>query len=399
LIRLVATAALLLAACFNPAYHDPRCGPYGECPNGLACVAGTCLSPTPMDDAATGDGAGTGGCVGSEVWQLCIVGAPPSAPVTLRGTINTDTSTSCASNVVWTSSSQPAACVIAGTSIDVSTNTTATGTKPLVLFSTSTIQLASGVTLDVASHRAGTTGAGAQAAGCGAFPQAPLDSTSGAGGAAGGSFMSSAGDGGAGGKGATAGLAAPADTVAPTILRGGCNGQTGGTAGAGSAGPPGSGGGAVFLVASTRISLLGTINASGAGGGGGLPLGGGGGGGSGGMIVLAAPSIMATNAKIIANGGGGGGSGGASNGSPGSDPSTLTPTTAAQGGTGGAGNGCGGNGHGGAGAVSTVAAVDGEAGAKDNTCGGGGGGGAVGYIQSNVAIGGATVSPSLTVIP
>ncbi len=41
-IMLVALAASALAACFNPTFNDPMCGPSGECPSGTSCVQGVC---------------------------------------------------------------------------------------------------------------------------------------------------------------------------------------------------------------------------------------------------------------------------------------------------------------------------------------------------------------------
>jgi hypothetical protein len=330
---------------------------------------------------------------------MCVIGAVPASAVMLSGAINTDTSALCSTAVEWTSNLQPDACIIAGASISITSNTSATGSRPLVLFSLGTITLATTIVLDVASHRLGSTGAGTQPTVCAAFPQAPVSSTTGAGGGAGGSFMNKGGGGGSGGNGSAPGLAPDPDTAAPTVLRGGCRGQTGGEAATGSGGAFGAGGGAVYLLARTSIGLAGAINASGAGGIGGLTAGGGGGGGAGGMIVLAAPSITSSSARLLANGAGGGGAGGANNGIGGSDPNPLTLSTPAQGGNGGAGNGCGGQGMGGSGAATTVVAGAGETGSIGNTCGGGGGGGAIGYIRSSVAISGVTSSPAISVVP
>ncbi len=36
-------AAILLSACFSPAFEQPRCGPNDSCPSGLTCSAGVCL--------------------------------------------------------------------------------------------------------------------------------------------------------------------------------------------------------------------------------------------------------------------------------------------------------------------------------------------------------------------
>jgi hypothetical protein len=105
-------------------------------------------------------------------------------------------------------------------------------------------------TLDIASHRGGTTGAAANASQCAAFATAPVNDTNGAGGGAGGSFIGAGGNGGRGEAGsALGGTAAAADAVAPTVLRGGCPGQTGAT-GTQAAGTRGASGGALYLTAS-----------------------------------------------------------------------------------------------------------------------------------------------------
>jgi hypothetical protein len=401
------TRALVLACalggCFNPTYHDPKCGPGGECPDGFSCVAGTCRSGS-IDDAPPGDmpdlPLDAQACFGSGDWELCFTSALPSAPATFSpGVFDTDVGP-CASGVEWTSPAQPDTCVIAGTSIDITANTLVIGSKPLALVSTGTIMLATSIVLDVSSHRGASTGPGSQPALCTAFPVAPTSATTGAGGGAGGSFMSKGGNGGPSGLGAAPGQSPAADSAAPVVLRGGCSGQTGAAAAAGSEGPGGKGGGAVYLLASTSISLLGVINASGAGGSGAAnTAGGGGGAGSGGMIVLAAPVITASNARLLANGGGGGGGGGSGGGMAGSDPSPSLPTVQASGGGGGAGNGCGGQGDGGNGATGTQGAGSGEFGSIGDDCGGGGGGGGVGFIRSSIAITGVTASPTITVAP
>lgn len=40
--NLAAVAALALAACFNPTFNNPACGPNGECPSGTTCVQNVC---------------------------------------------------------------------------------------------------------------------------------------------------------------------------------------------------------------------------------------------------------------------------------------------------------------------------------------------------------------------
>jgi hypothetical protein len=79
-------------------------------------------------------------------------------------------------------------------------------------------------------------------------------------GGAGGSF------GGTGGTGAPAGGGTggqPAAATTPTTLRGGCAGQNGAGGGGGARGR---GGGAVYLIASSSITVTNAINASGSAG-------------------------------------------------------------------------------------------------------------------------------------
>jgi hypothetical protein len=61
-MRIIAILVVLAgAACFNPTFRDPACGPGGECPAGWACVAGLCTqNPPGVDGAGTGTGSGTG---------------------------------------------------------------------------------------------------------------------------------------------------------------------------------------------------------------------------------------------------------------------------------------------------------------------------------------------------
>jgi hypothetical protein len=302
----------------------------------------------------------------------------PTKPVMLTADLTIDTS---ASAMCDQHNDQMAKyCVVAGTSFTLAAAKTirATGTKPLVLLSTSTMSI-QGI-IDVSSNRmAGplATGAGANPTACtnGAPPEM-------AGGGYGGSF------GGKGGNGerlgtasATSGVAAAALTTPPTLLRGGCPGGNGDATG----GTGGSGGGAVALIAMTSIQLDGKLNASGsAGHGGPAAKSGGGGGGSGGMIVLDAPSITAAATGLLFANGGGGGQGGAgagagmgigADGGESLDPASPAPA----GNNGGRDGGFGGTGSSGTrlpgnnGGIPTTA---------QNNGGGGGGGGAAGFIRA-----------------
>jgi hypothetical protein len=253
-------------------------------------------------------------------------------------------------------------CVVAGTSITIDPNRTlgATGTRPLVLLSTSTIVVDG--TLDAASHIATL-----QDRGPGANPSACVAGTAPTmrGGGYGGSLGTHGGNGGnpVGGT--------PGNQPPPTALHGGCPGVPGAGTGGGNGGH---GGGAVALIASTMISVSGTINASGKSGSSTTEDNvGGGGGGSGGMIVFDTPMLVfATNTRVFANGGGGGEGTGGNDGNDGTDP-----TGPAAGGAGGAGGTSGGDG--GNGGFSTQPGTMGIT--PGGGEGGGGGGGGAGVIR------------------
>ena len=314
----------------------------------------------------------------------------PTAQVALPGSLNTDTDFHCSATASWVSNTQPDACFVVGTNITSAGGPTAvTGSRPLVLVATNGINLSR--TIDASSKKSGATGPGANYSGCAAFPTAPgAGSGGGGGGGAGASFMTPGGLGASGDQGnaQAAGGTSPGAVTAPTVLRGGCAGQTGGSA---NSGAPGNGGGALYIVAGQSITI-GTgvaINVSGAGGMHGMHESGGSGGGAGGMLMLYAPTINATGAVILANGGGAASGGDMNNdGRDGGDP--MQPITAAPGGQGPGGNG-------GNGGILTTGGSGGGGGA--NSQGGGGGGGGVGYIRSNVTLAGATASPAPDVVP
>lgn len=332
-------------------------------------------------------------CFGTAPFDVCLT-APPADAVTFPTTFDTD---ACAPTQYWASNGQTDACFVVGTSITI-TNTTVTGSRPLVLVATGDITITGLV--DAASHvNPATTGPGIPASPCGTYTSP--GEMMGAGGGAGASFAPQGGPGGAGGAGnngnAAAGVAyAPFLTVPPGTLRGGCSGQTG-AVGQQPGGLGGRGGGAVYIVSGTQIALGASsiVNVSGAGASAASKTGGGGGGGSGGMLLLHAPQfVIADGAKLVANGGGGssGGNGnGAGTGAPGADPDPTNPTAPASGGTGSSGAGNGGSGF----AISV--AVSGVAGAVAE--GGGGGGGGGGYIQSNKKLTNITASPNVNVVP
>ncbi len=333
-------------------------------------------------------------CLGPSGWSVCMTSVP-TQPLTLPNTIDTSLASSCQTAGV-TMSGQPSVCFIVATDITIASDVTVDGSEPLVLVATNTIAI--DAALDVSAYHAGGTGpGGGSSASCQAFPSAPHLDNSGGGGGAGASFMTAGGRGGTGnGNAATAGASPPADSTAPDVLRPGCRGQDGGDGiGTSSHGTGGSGGGAVYLLAGTSITIgaTGRVDASGAAGSfltSNQFFGGGGGGGSGGMIVLFAPSIDATaGAVLMANAGGGSaGASGSQVGNPGTEP--TSPTSPAAGGT--TPGGAGGSGY----AIGTSATAGGPG---PNNFGGGGGGGGAGYIRSNVALGSASVSPAVTIVP
>ena len=408
-----ASTGCLKAAAFACSGTDD-CGPGGVCePEGFCSfIDGSCPSGRRFGelagaygntcvggDAADGgvdtsvDGS-TGTCFGAGAYTVCL--DVPADPVTLTGTINTDTDPRCAAMqpAGWIAAGQAEACFIVGMEIDVPAPVAVrAGSRPLVLVAATSITISG--TLDVSSRRSGIggnvvgVGPGSPSAACVAASGTPQNSGGGGGGGAGGSFMTAGGNGAIGNAGgSTAGTAAPASAMAPTVLRGGCPGQRGGNGGGGNvAGTSGAGGGAVFLAAGATITISGAINASGAGGAGGGVRTGGSGGGSGGMIVLHAPTITATAGRVFANGGGAS-QGGDSNtsGANGTDAAADPTSPAAGGAIGTAG------GPGGAGFALGSNAASGDPG--DGTEGGGGGGGGGGFILSNRPLTGATVSPA-----
>jgi len=332
------------------------------------------------------------GCVGPSGWAVCL--AANIQPVVLTGNFSTDTATACASPTPasWTSSGQPDACVVEGSTITVSSMLVVAGSRPLVLAANDTIAI------EKLLSRASDVGpgAGAPSPSCAAFASTPQAAGAGGAGGAGGSFRTQGGDGGSGSSTTVkGGMAAAADTAAPAHLRAGCNGQLGAT-GSLAGGAGGFSGGAIYVVAGSSITVSSLVDVSGAGGRGGTGNGGaGGGGGTGGSIVLYASTIDASGATLIANGGGGGGGATGAAGSGGGAPSANTPTTPAPGGNSGGGSTT--TGAGGAGFAGTTDAASGHNGTLG--IGGGGGGGASGYIRANKTLTGATLSPAADIVP
>lgn len=395
-VVVVATCAVL-AACspfgggaFSCERND-QCGA-GKCTSGYcsfadaSCASGyrfgdasstlsnTCVGDGSIDassrDARPDPDAPAGvTCFGAGFGKTCFANSNvPAVAVTISASIDTDTSSLCATTVYGA----PPWCVIAGTEVTTTTPIAVTGSKPLVLLATTTLTIDS---IDIASHLApAQTGAGAVPTADTALcdPGTPPGNSSGG---AGGSFGSMGGTGGNSGG-------TPGAGKIPNALRGGCAGQAGKS---GTPGTRGLGGGALYLVAKTQIIVNGTVNASGAAGSGSASgRGGGGGGGSGGLIGLDSP-LVTNHGMLFANGGGGGE--GSSMGTNGFDGKEST-TTAAAGASGNNSNG----GDGGAGAAVTPAGNGGNAGG-DGGGGAGGGAGAIRLFQATTVTGN-PVSPT-----
>jgi len=273
--------------------------------------------------------------------------------------------------------------------IDAGATLSATGAKPLVVLSWSTITIDGAIdasshigVIDVVAHTAQTVqfGAGANE-GCGANiggggADAGPD-PGGSGGGGGGGFQGPGGSGSPGGTTAVKG-GSGGSVLATTALRGGCPGGASGAAGS-VAQPPasassqaqgGAGGGAIRLVAQDALTIAGSISANGAGGAGAPTHSacGGGGGGGGGELELEAPSLTLSGVAT-ANGGGGGGGGSATN--PGNDG--VDGRVDVVGAPGGASEGamCGDAG----GLGSALTQLGGATAGDPYSCGGGGGGG------------------------
>ncbi|HEX3764759.1 MAG TPA: hypothetical protein VHW23_38955 [Kofleriaceae bacterium] len=377
--------------------------PDSNCPSGrrydgtlAGDLSGQCVGGgTPPSDGGVDVGIDTPPpdaplfCYGTAPISICFAAAP-TGPQTYSGTIDTGSSPMCATNVV---SGGTGLCVLAGSTITFGGRLRATGTKPLVLLATDSINV--NATIDVGSHRGMTpdSGAGSDPAVCSTM--AGTAPTVGGGGA-GGSFVA---PGGAGGVSAlnnsTGGTPGTVVSLTNLALRGGCPGQDGDGLGKGTGGHAG---GAVLMIAST-IMIQGDILAGGEGGdAASMNSSGGGGGGAGGTIWLDAPTVTnPLNNLVIANGGAGGeGSGMTNTGQPGQDGTTLGAATG--------GHGSSPNGGDGGDGSSTTAAGAGNAGAPGSVFmsapgGGGAGGGGAGIVKARVGAGvnlGTKVSPAIT---
>jgi hypothetical protein len=325
-------------------------------------------------------------CWGAGLAPVCLA-SPAMGVRTLDTALDTDTLGTCSDLVPQPSG--PELCVIAATQINVSATVTATGSRPLMLLATDTIQI--GGTLDVSSRRASLKpGAGANFASCGAGT-GPSTSSVASGGGAGGTFGTM---GTRGGDGLNGTVTVPNGT-APTVLgltfvRGGCKGQDGGDVGASQGGTGGASGGAVYLFAATMITVNGNIYASGAGGSTAAIHTGGGGGGAGGLIGLEAPTIDVTGI-VAANGGNGSAGGGTTTaGGAGTDGATMLYNTQPAAQTNGSSGGTGGRGL-----TATTAGVPAGNGVASGAGGGGGGGGG-GIVWVKGTLTGTMIAPPPT---
>lgn len=320
-------------------------------------------------DAPSVDAPLEGPCFGTGMLaNLCL--ELPARPVELSTSINTLTDPRCR---VIQQDVGPDLCVIQGETILVSEHVYVNGERPLVLLAESTVTIDH--VLDASSRLNARAGAGAQTC-----PSSAGDNgTTGAGGGAGGTFGYEGGAGGTGQNNSSAPAlgGAPNPVMELDGVMGGCAGGNGGVV-SGTPASGGAGGGAVYVIAGSRIEVTeaGAINASGAGGAGGPLRGGGGGGGSGGFIALDAPELV-IEGHVFARGGGGGGGGGDNiPGAVGADPATAITTTS--GGSAGGGGALGTRGGDGCGAP---AGQQGGFAAAAPLVGGGGGGGGCGRIH------------------
>ena len=281
---------------------------------------------------------------------------------TLDTGVNTDTDPRCAS---LTPPVGPEVCVLEAVDIIIDGQIAVTGKRPLVIVGTHTISIKSTAVVDASSELGMHIGPDANDSTC---PMIMTGMTGGGG--AGGSF------GTFGGNGGGAGAKSPPGQV-PIFVRGGCPGSSDATAGLQGSGP---GGGAVYLIAGSTITVDGVILANGGGGrapGGSNSVAGGGGGGAGGLVGLDAPSVTGSGAVMAIGGGGGeGGPAGSGTSADGQDPSGKFDDIA----NGGATSDNGGNGGNGGGFTSMASSGGSGSGSGSNIGGGGGGGGSVGVV-------------------
>jgi hypothetical protein len=324
----------------------------------------------PLDGGADADTPLPPTCEAGFV-DLCGQPPPTEALTTSAITIDTDNDARCRT-VKQTGG--PDLCLLYFTAVEVEAGGTffAHGVRPLALASATTMSILG--TLDVSSKRSrlARPGAGSSPAATGlcttTTPPIGVVGLNGGGGGAGGTLATQGGSGGLGDTDGLSQLGGTPGAALPslTMLRGGCDGQTGGAGRDAPGGLLGLGGGAVYLTAAS-LNISGAVLAGGSGGG---PAGlddGGGGGGSGGVIVVQSASLAVSGTLIATGGGGGQGGDGGDLGEAGDDATSIA---AARG-----GNDPGSAGIGGNGATSGIGASG-----VQSIGGAGGGGGGAGFI-------------------
>ena len=377
-VRCSLVALLLTGACYRPS-AEPACSVRCDhraaqpfCPGDLTCgIDDRCSDGTACSDAIDGgtdsgdDGPDADDCPGHGYLHICPApGGLTDVTIDTR-VINTDETITCTQ--VVTTAAGPL-CVWSASNFHVTGRASFIGSRAIVLVAEEAIVVETGGILDVSDG-----GAGANRGNCTRGSNG-VDAVAGnsVGGGTGGSFVTAGGDGGA----ATGGSPVPAPPgKVPTTLMAGCDGGRGGQVGAGNGGTVGHGAGAIYLMAGSRIDMLGRIYASGGGGGGGTPgtgtAGGGGGGGSGGHIVLDAPVInLGPFTYLLAEGGGGGGGALANQSATSGTATNAANLGAAPGGT----TMCSACGGGGEGSFRETNAKAGENASVNGAAGGGGGG-------------------------
>ena len=316
--------------------------------------------------------------------------------------IDTDNAEQCTAIVAQADVDRTEVCIVAARTIKIQGAVVAHGPRPLVLAAIESFEVTASGSVSVASHRRLVNGAGANFMNC-ANQINGRDSTnlSGGCGAAGGSFQTVGGNGGAG-NGNPTNVQAVGEPP-PGFVRGGCSGGGGGNGKLSLGGGRGIGGGALYAMAGTTMTIAGTLDASGeagAGGDGGTASmsggAGGGGGGSGGLLALDSPMIvLEPGAKLIANGGGGGGGGASSQpGKNGFEADWASPFPFVAAGGDGGFNNVGGTGGRGAAADQGAAMGANYSGAGGDAGGGGGGGAGWILMFGDVDDRGAAITPA-----
>jgi hypothetical protein len=330
----------VMAACYHTTHeqacqvscvYNPAPELNGPCPGELQCFAdrdggGICMTAQgtcgQMDASADPRPDAPPNCFGTlsgGLYPICLDAMPSDAFQWGDRTI--DTSPSNLECLTETHPPSVDACLIAGSEIQINGIVRVSGPRPLVLLSSTTITVSG--TLDAASHVSGPSSGPGIPAAC-----APVaEATGSLCGGAGGSFQGAGGNGGIASGCAGGREGQPAAPISPvTAIRGGCPGGQGDPNSGTARAVPGAGGGAVYLLAGTSITVVdtGLINASGAGAMAGAGINGpGSGGGSGGLIGLDAPAITVLGSLMASGGGGSSGFDGAT-ATSGSDPVSLT---------------------------------------------------------------------------